>query len=232
MAFPATFVDLQNDVIQTLRLDASADLARVKDWINMVYAEACVETEFVQSFATMTLTSGTATYSMDSSVIRIKQMYCTPVGGTQGRPLEPVSLEQMLEWSWANANAQQSGGGVRYYAFFGSADIQFFPTPSAADVITAYYVKLPTALSADSDTPVLPEPYASNLLFEGACYQGGLFLKDPDAQIFKQDFATDLARLRAHLRRREGAMTRQFRETKQTPFRPHDPSTDWATSAL
>lgn len=232
MAFPATFVDIQNDVIATLRLDATADLARTKDWINQVYAEACSETEFVQAFATMTMTAGTATYSMDSSVIRIKQMYCTPVGGTQGRPLEPVSLEQILEWSWANSTAQSSGGGVRYYAFFGSADLQFFPTPSSADVITAYYVKLPTVLSADADVPVLPEPYASNLLFNGACYQAALFLKDPDASVFDRDYQQSLMKLRAHLRRREGAMTRQFRVTKQVPFRPHDPSSDWATSAL
>lgn len=229
MAFPNTYLDFQQDVIAGVRLDATNDLARTKDWINEVYSEACIETEYLQDFATMTMTSGTATYSLDSSVVRIKQMYCTPVNGTQGRPLEPVSLEQILEWSWANANANQSGGGVRYYALFGASKIQFFPTPSDASVITIYYVKQPTALSADGDLPIIPEPYAGNIIFNGACYQASLFLKDPDAQLFKQDFERGKQQLRGHLRRREGAMTRQFRQTKQTPFRPHDPSTDWTS---
>ena len=60
MAFPSTFVDLQNDVIQRLRLDATADLPKVKDWLNQVYAQVCVETEANVTVATMALTAGTS----------------------------------------------------------------------------------------------------------------------------------------------------------------------------
>ena len=46
MAFPSTFLDIQNAVINKLRLDSTNDLSKVKDWINQVYYEACIETNF------------------------------------------------------------------------------------------------------------------------------------------------------------------------------------------
>ena len=67
MAYPSTFVQLQNEVIDRLRLDSIADLTRVKDWINQVYTDICVETEALQDFATSTFTSGCLLYTSDAA---------------------------------------------------------------------------------------------------------------------------------------------------------------------
>lgn len=209
-----------------MRLHATDDLSRVKDWINQVYAEVVVETESLHTVSTMTLTSGTAIYTLDSSLLRIKQMYVTPVGGTRSRPLEPTSIEQIIEWRTANGGSSANTGGVTHYALMGINEIEFYPTPSAADVVTVYYVKLPTALSADADVPVLQEPYVTECLENGAAYKAAVFLKDPDALLFKQDYENAKQRYRAHLRRKQGAMTQQFRITKGTVSVPHDRSTD------
>lgn len=209
-----------------MRLDSTADLSRTKDWVNQIYSEVCIETEAIQAVATMTLTSGTSTYTMDTSIIRVKQMYVTPSGQARSRPLQPTSIEQILEWSASNGATVTNMGYVTHYAMFGIQDILFYPTPTAADVVTIYYVKQPTALSAVGDIPVIQEPYASNCLVEGACFQAALFLKDPDAQLYSQSFERAKQSLRAHLRRREGSMTRQFRITRGVPTVPHDPSVD------
>ncbi len=228
MAYPSTFADIYNDVIATSRLDATNDLSRVKDWINQLYTEVCAETEAIQSYATMTLTSGQSVYTIDATISRIKAMYCTPAGGTQLAPLQPVSIEQILLWNTATGGATAvNTGGATHYAIFGLNDIQFYPQPTAADVVTIYYVKLPTVLSAASDVPGIPEPYASNCLKSGGLYRASLYLKDPDATLYAQDFERSKQALRGHLRRKEGAGTKQFRVLSDRPWvYPHDPSTD------
>lgn len=186
----------------------------------------CIETEAVQDYADMTLTSGSAVYTLDTSILRIKQMYVTPSGQGQSRPLRPVSLEQILEWSASNGATASNQGSVEYYALLGTQKIHFYPTPSGTDTVTIYYVKLPTALSADADVPVLQEPYVAECLISGACYKAALFLKDPDAILFRQDYDQAIRKLRGHLRRKAGSMTKQFRITRGGTSAPHDPSTD------
>lgn len=222
MAFPSTYADIKNEVIAKLRLDATNDASKVGDWVNQVYAEVCVETESEQASTTQTMTPGTSEYTLASSVLRIKQAYVTPSGGQQSRPLVPVSLEQVLEWLGDNPG----NSTPTHYCFVGRGKIKFFPTPAAADVVTYYYVALPTALSGSTDVPVLQEPYVTECLVNGACFKGAVFLKDPDAMLFKQLYDQALRRYRGHLRRREGSMTRQFRVTRGDVVVPHDPSVD------
>jgi len=213
-------------VIARVRLDATADLAATKDWINQVYAEVCVETEALQDTTTISLTGGTAVYTLSTSIMRIKQMYVSASADAPSRPLIPTSIEQLLEWSASNGAQATAQGSVTHYAMLGLQKIQFYPTPAASDTVTAYYVKLPTALSSASDVSVLQEPYSSKLLIEGACYQAAMFLKDPDALLYKQNYDEALRAYRGHLRRKGGAMTQAFRLTGGTAYVPHDRSVD------
>jgi len=226
MAFPSTFQDLWLEVIAKVRLDSTNDLQKAKDWINQVYADVAAETEFEQDYATMALAIGSKVYTLDAAVLRIKQMYVTPAGQEQSRPLEPVSLEQILEWSASNGATSANTGGVTHYALLGGRKIHVYPTPSAADTVTIYYVKLPTALSAAGDVPVLQEPYVTECLVNGASYKAAMFLKDPDALTFRQAYEASIRALRGHLRRKQGAMTPQLRIVRGAPAIPHDPSTD------
>lgn len=226
MAFPSTFSGIYTEVIDRVRLDAVNDLSRTKDWVNQVYAEVCVETEALQDFSTMLLVAGVNSYALDTRIARIKQMYVTPVGEGQSRPLVPTSIEQILEWSASNGATTTNQGSVTHYALLGVQNIVFYPTPASADTITVFYVKFPTALAADADLPVIQEPYATSCLVSGASYRGAVFLKDPDVELFKRDYEQSKRELRGHLRRKQGSMTQQFRLTRETVPVPHDRSTD------
>lgn len=227
MAYPSTFGDLQTSVIAKLRLDSTADLQKVKDYLNRAYAETVIETEALQTTGTMTLTVDQDTYTLPSAAVRIKQMRVTH-GGNFTRPLAPTSLEQILEWQSGSASGAVTGA-VSHYAVQGINEVVFWPTPSSADTVTVWYVMQPTALSGSSDVTVLPEPYATRCLENGAAYELALFAKDPDAQVYKAEFELAKRALRAHLQRMQGAMTRQFRITRGDRYVPHDPSTDIRT---
>lgn len=226
MAYPSTFADLQTSVIAKLRLDSTADLQKVKDYLNRAYAETCIETEALQDVTTQALTAGTYSYSVPSAVVRIKQMTVTSTGSVQSRPLVPVSVEQLLEWQSQYANPAQAYGNVTHYAVIGLSKILVWPTPQAADTLNIWYVKQPTALSASGDTPSIPEPYATRCLENGAAYELALFAKDPDAPVYKGEFEMAKRQLRAHLNRVQGAMTRQFRITRGDTYRVHDRSNE------
>lgn len=217
---------MQNEVIAKVRLDATADLQKTKDWINQAYADVCVETEALQDYATMTMTAAQSVYTLDANLVRIKAMYVTPVNSTQSRPLEPISIEELLEFTAGTGIAQPNTGGPNRYALMGINTVQFYPTPSSADTITVYYVKLPTALSGNTDVTILPEPYATELLVNGACYKAAIFLKDPDAGVWQQAYEAEKMKLRGHLRRKQGAYTRSFRIVGGRIVAPHDPSVD------
>lgn len=226
MAYPSTFLDIQNEVITRVRLDATADLQKTKDWINQALTEVCVETEALQTFATMVMTPSTNIYTLDSSISRVKQMYVVPVNGTVSLPIEPVSIEEMIALTSGQTTGQPNTGGANRYCIFGLNDIQFYPTPSSADTVTVYYVKTPTALVANGDVPGIPEPYATECLVSGACIKAAYFVNDPDVQAYQQAYEMAKRSLRGHLRRKSGAYTKHFRLTGWSNYPPHDPSVD------
>lgn len=174
----------------------------------------------------MALDAGDKVYTLDGSISRIKQMYVTPSGQGDSRPLIPTSLEQILEWSASNGASTYNAGYVTHYAQFGVLRLMVYPTPTANDLITIFYTRLPTELVNPTDVPVIQEPYATECLVNGACFKAALFLKDPDAQLYKQLYEEAKAHLRGHLRRKQGSMTQSFRITRGDRIVPHDPSVD------
>jgi hypothetical protein len=153
-------------------------------------------------------------------------MYVTPVGGVQSRPLRLATLEQILTWRQAGGGTAVANGTVEYYALVGLNQIEFYPTPGAADTLTIWAVKAPTALSANGDTPILPEPYASKVLEYGALAEAADFKGDPSEQEYRQLFEVWKGKLRTHLTRRSGTQPRQFGFVPSGVYPPHDPSTD------
>lgn len=171
------------------------------------------------------MVSGTASYTLPTAVARIKQMFVTPVNAVAGGPITATSLDDILMRRRSQGGATL-GGYITLYALLGANDLEVYPTPTSADVITIYYVGLPTALSADSDVPVLQEPWASKLLEYGALAEAADWKGDPSEQEYRQMFEVWKQRYRAHLTRRMGGQPGQFGFFPSRPFRPHDPSTD------
>lgn len=228
IAYPSTFLDIQNAVTVKARLN-TADLAKVRDWINQVYAHVCVEVEARVTSATFTLAGGTSTYDLSTfapNVSRLKEIAIQPVGSFYGPPLKPVSLEQILEWRQTSAAVANTNGTSTHYALLGLNDLELYPTPATADTILIYYVALPVALSANGDIPILGEPYASRVLEYGALVQAGEFKGDPMTMEWQQSYENWLQRFRGHLNRRRGTGTMNFRVVGRQMVVPHDPGVD------
>lgn len=229
MAFPSTFLDVQNAVITKARLNSTADLTKVKDWINQIYAQVCIEVEAKVTSSTFTLTASQSAYDLSTfapNVMRIKQIAIQPVGGNYGPPLKPVSLEQILEWRQTQAAVANTNGSATHYALLGLNDLELYPTPANADTLQMYYVALPTALSANTDVPILQEPYASKILEYGALVQAAEFKGDPMLTEWQQVYENWIQRFRSHLNRRRGSGTMNFRVTGRQLLVPHDPGVD------
>lgn len=213
-------------MIAKARLSSTNDLSAVKDWINQVYAETCVELEANVTTATMTLTANTASYTLSSSILRIKEMYVTPVGGVQTGPLQKTTLDYIIRKRQAAGGVPAATGYVTHYALLGINDFEVYPTPQAADVLTIWYVALPTALSANGDVSILQEPYSSKVLEYGALAEAADFKGDPAGDSYRQMYEMWKQKYRAHLTRKRGSQPGQFSMFPGNNFPPHDPSTD------
>jgi len=198
----------------------------VKDWINQAYADACLMTEAIVQSSTMSLTSGVSSYTLDASIMRIKEMVITPVGATVSSPLRQSTLDEILRRRQSSSTTQIVGGYVSHYALLGVNDLEVWPTPLSADTITIYYVAAPTPLAADSDAPVLPEPFASKVLEFGALVEAADFKGDPSGPQWSQEYQISLQKLRSHLTRKQGSQPGQFQIFGARDYPPHDRSTD------
>lgn len=225
MAYPYTFVTLQSEVISRLRLDSVNDLTMVKNNMNRVYAHACIKTEALQAKTTVSPSAG-GSYTLTSAVLRIRYIQLTV--GSVGYPLLiEKSLEEILSLR-AQATSAPVTGPPQYYAVDGSATIEVYPNFLGNESMDIWAVNAPTALSGDTDVPVLPEPYGSAVLIYGTLVEMADFSKDmlTGAQGYAQQYQYWLAELRQHLNRRTGARVQQLRVAGSGSFVPHDPSSD------
>lgn len=216
MAFPSTFLDLQNAVIAKASLDATADLQRVKDWLNQVYTHVCVETEANATSATMNLTAGSASYTLPAAVARIKSMYLVPAGqpATVGEqpPMTRTTFDDIELKRQSGGLLQQAGSYSTHYALQGISALDFWPTPAAVDVVTINYAAFPTPLSSNTDVPILEEPYASRVLEYGALIHAGEFKGDPQTPKWEASFGEWMGRYLHHLDVKQGDMPGTFHQ--------------------
>lgn len=227
MAFPSTFVDIQNNVINKLRLDSVNDLAKVKEWINQAYYQTCIESDFYEASTTgTTLVAGNTNVAVPSNIVKIEYIAPTGSDGTLWGPMDLVTLEEVLELrAWAGGTIS-TGAPSRYaYRSSSSDTIEFWPNAAGGETLNFYGSQLPTALSADTDTPIFPEPYATKVLEYGALVQAAEFKKDPLLADLNAVYIDWQQRLKAFMNQRIGAKTQQLRVERMRPF-PHRNDTD------
>lgn len=92
-----------------------------------------------------------ADYTLDTGVLEIVDIDSTPASGSVIYGLTRLSVGELRELRRNTGTA--ASYPTLYYALAGATTLMFYPTPSATDVFTMYYVPVPTALSVSSDDP-------------------------------------------------------------------------------
>jgi len=228
LAYPSTFLDVQNSVIAKCRLQDDTDRSLVRDWINQAYIGAVQRTMEDIVLCHMTLTPGVHTYQLPAGIIEIRQMVLAPAGTSDPKygPLVPISLEEILLKLAAYDGSGSARGLVTHYSLSGEDLLEVWPVPAAADVLWIYYLEQPTALLADTDVPRLQEPYATEILEYGASMKAAEYKGDQNAQLYRQLYEQAVGRLQAHLNRKKGATSGQFMLARPVRVISHDPSAD------
>lgn len=93
------------------------------------------------------LTADTVDYTLDTDIVRVKQMI---LNGDWAMPLEPMDPMEML----ARRASESSADIVRYYAIQGYNFLMIHGTPSTGDTLDVIYVPKPPTLSSVGDYPL------------------------------------------------------------------------------
>ena len=147
----ATLAQFRTRISAKIGLDntaSSADQSLVDSWVNEGVIDVLRETQCNVATATLSVSSSSGDYTLDSSVLMILDIY-TSSSSTDSR-MEHLSVPDLLE---LRRNGSSDSSPSSYYALAGGDLLLFYPAPAASDTFTIYYVPKPTALSVSSDDP-------------------------------------------------------------------------------
>lgn len=165
MASAETYREIQDRVLDLVSRSDSATRNRVKDSINLGYKQF-VSRElwpFREVTDDITTVGGTQEYSLVSNFSDIdnNNIISVAIQGSAKRKLDYWPFNQ-LRADQPDYDLIGSSLPRRYYLKAGS--IGFWPAPDTVYTITVDYYKIPTELSADSDTPIIPVAYREALV--------------------------------------------------------------------
>jgi hypothetical protein len=197
----------------------------VADWVNQAYAELCSLAKLYESSANSSaLTAGDSSVTIPSTLVTLEFVVVTS-GGVTYKPMEQIPFEELLR-KRAFSSGDNPINSVPTHFARRYDKIEFWPDAAGGETLTFYGDLLPTALSADADEPIIPEPYRKAIEY-GACEQTAEFKRDQEAlQFFAAKYANWQQKLVAFINRRDGAMAQQLAVHGTPAVRPHDPSTD------
>lgn len=234
--YASTFLDAQNAVIDSLRLDAIADLQRTKDWLNRTLLDIAVQSKFFSgSAAGSALTAAASNQALPATLVELE--YATVAYGGQTQLMQPIYYDKLL--ILRSASGTVASGPPQLYCLRAST-LEFWPNAAGGEVIEYYGTTLPPAMVNNTDVSGLPEPFATRLLISGACIPAADFKNDPRIYTFYQsDYAAWMAQFLGYLNARVTDSSRGWpvygpdgRPFNAGPFLPHDPSSDFYVTGL
>lgn len=213
MAYPPTFRDIQDSVIDKLRLDPDLDRDKVKDWINSAYMEACSETEFyLDTQAPSALPPEVSSVGVPAPLLLINYVTSQQRDGSLIGVMDQVGLDQVLERR-ASGGSTTTQGAPQMYAYRSGPQpvIEFWPPAAGGEILTFYGARLPPVLVGDGDVCQIPEPYGSNILEFGADVSAAEFkMNYAMLASYQQEAAYWMQRFRGFQNNRSGNQPQQF----------------------
>lgn len=128
---------------------ASTEQGYMDEWVNRGVLDVLRKTRCYVKPDQMVLQANNADYATSQSILEIVAFDLTPASGAVGSGLKRVGLDEIIE----RRRVAQVVMAPYMFAFTGTNLISFFPTPSAADTATIYYVPRPSTMSATGDDP-------------------------------------------------------------------------------
>lgn len=164
----------------TIASSQTADQNLMIQWVNEGYAEILSRKKVNVTSATMTLTAGSYDYTLPTQVMSLTDIYLTDASTSVWYRLQRKASDEII--MFRVGTQFQGSPPVRWYAVQGFNMLMVYPTPTAADVLTLYYVPRPTALAATSDTPSLIPAEWQKAIEYYACWQAGKYMNDAPSQ--------------------------------------------------
>lgn len=165
MSAISTFKDIQDRVLDQLSKSDATTRNRVKNWINMGYSDFVLREmwPFRETTGTLTTVAGTQETDLSDTFTDLDEQNITSVA------LQGANQRKIVYWPYtqlraANPDFDYHAQGVPERYYLKSGKIGLWPVPNDAYTIFIDYVKVPTELSADADTPMMPVGYRESLM--------------------------------------------------------------------
>lgn len=161
----STYKDIQDNVLSLISKSDSTTRNRIKNWINMGYHDFVLRElwPFREVTDTITTAAGTQEYVLSTEFTDIDQqsIISVAVQGTNNRKLGYIPYNQLRA---SAPDLDKTGATLPKYYYIKGGKIGFWPQPNDAYTIAVDYYKVPTELSADADTPIIPLGYREALV--------------------------------------------------------------------
>ncbi len=197
---------MQSNVASELGLNTTDDGSKITKHLNDAVIDVLLRTRCYVTTTTINEVSGTADYTLATSILIANKAYVTSSG--TDFPMQPLSIDELIDLRLNSVSAAPA----RYYAVQGTL-LSVYPTPNSADVITLYSTPRPTALSGASDDPSsttyggIPSEFHVGLELYAQWKMGSQSDDQSSAQgaRYKQDYEEFLRRMKRQLAHKLGA---------------------------
>jgi hypothetical protein len=172
-----TFVELREEAQDLSEVWGYSNAPRAPDWfslINQAYKDYCWATECVRGpYVDVATVSGTSEYTLTTPDWKIvNDVY---YNGAALKRINEESLRRVnTDWLYA-ANGTPTGFWMPRKNV-----LRVYPPPNAVQTLRIWGVRGPTALSADADTPSIPDTYHSALPLRAAWLHARKYAKSPE----------------------------------------------------
>lgn len=180
MAASTTYREIQDWVLGQISKSDATTRARIKNNINLGYHNFVLRElwPFRETTGTLNTVASTQEYDLSTNFSDLDEQNIISVA------LQGATPRKLIYWPYNQLRADQpdfdtEGASVPERYYLKAGQIGFWPLPNDAYAVAIDYYKVPTELSADADTPIIPVAYREALGQYALSYEHD-FNTDPD----------------------------------------------------
>lgn len=173
------FLEIAQRAARAARYDPSntTDLTRAKEAVNQAYLSSCasgIQYDFLEDECQWDTTAGSDKYSYTSIATAgsvtgaIIGEILSMVIDVQGESIPLESMDWIDLERLSNSTQDSDPGGTPVYWAKWGAEIRLYPNPDNAYTLGAFMRLVPSEMSADGDTPLIPLAHRHSVIVSAA----------------------------------------------------------------